>query len=395
MSTARAAILIVGAGLAGARVAETLRSAGFHGEVVMAGDEPHAPYERPALSKELLVGARRADELALRPDAFWDENGIDLRTGAPVESVNLRERTAHLDGTILRWKKLVVATGARARGIPGVPVIDGVHRVRSLSDAMSLRGELRPAVRLVVIGAGFVGVEVASSALALGAHVTIVEALPLPFAHILGVPVAERIADRARRHGIDVRLGVQVRRLVGDGRVRAVELSDGTRLECDVVLIAVGALPNSELVRGQLRLSSDGGIPTDDSGRTKHPDVLACGDVASVPRGATGQHARVEHWTSAAGTGRAAAFAILGEDRPDVTPPYFWSDHFGWRLQMVGHPAPDQTVSIDGDGDGFVARYEDTERVLRAALAVNRPDELPALRREVARADGRAPTAGH
>jgi NADPH-dependent 2,4-dienoyl-CoA reductase/sulfur reductase-like enzyme len=396
MSAARIDVLVVGAGLAGARLAETLRSAGFDGGIVVAGDEPHAPYERPALSKEFLFGGGGAAELALRPDGFWEEQGIDLRPATPVEWVNLGERTARFDGGVVRWRKLVLATGARARAIPGLPALAGVHRLRTLADATALRQELRPGARLVVIGAGFVGVEVASSALALGATVTVVEALQLPLATILGAPVAVRIAERARRHGVDLRLGVQVREVVGDGRrARAVELADGTRIECDAVLVAVGAQPNTELMRGQLELAADGGVPTDGSGRTEHPDVLACGDVASVRRTATGRHTRLEHWTAAAGTGRAAAFAILGEERPDTAPPYFWSDHFGWRVQMVGHPMPDDAVAIDGDGDGFVARYEDRDGNVQAALAVNRPGELPALRREVALAAERGALARH
>ena len=395
MSSARVDVLVAGAGLAGSRLAESLRAAGFGGSVLVAGSEPHGPYERPALSKEFLVGTRSAEDLALRPRGFWDEQGIDLRPATPVEWVNLDERTARLGGRVLRWRKLVLATGARPRALPGFPALAGVHRLRTLADATALRQELRQGTRLAVIGAGFVGVEVASSALTLGARVTIVESLPLPFAPILGAAVARHIVERARNHGVDLRLGVRVRDLIGDGgRVRAIVLSDGSVIRCDVVLVAVGAQPNTELIQGQLELAADGGIPTDGSGRTSRPDVFACGDVASLRRMAADDHARLEHWTAAAGTGRAAAYAILGEDRPDNAPSYFWSDHFGWRLQMVGHPLPDAAVTIDGDGDGFVARYEDGDRNMRAALAVNRPSKLPALRRELALAAERVAVRG-
>jgi 3-phenylpropionate/trans-cinnamate dioxygenase ferredoxin reductase subunit len=385
MSAETTDVLIAGAGLAGSRCAEHLRANGFDGRIVIAGDEPHAPYERPALSKELLLGTRSAASLAQRPEAFWDEHSIELMRGSPVTGIDLGAREASIGGRRLRWRRLVVATGARARRIAGLAPLSGVHHLRTLADAQGLGEDLRPGARLVVIGAGFVGVEVASSARTLGLEVTIVEAATIPFARVLGPDAGSRLAVRIRRGGVDLRLGSGVARLIGHhGRVCAVELVDGARIDCDLVLVGVGAVPNTELVAGgPIALADDGGIATDPEGRSSDEGVFACGDVASAWQPALGRHGRLEHWTSADSGGRSVACAILGQEPPRRMPPYFWSDQFGWRLQMLGHARSDLPGEVEAGGDGFLVRYRDAAGTLHAGLAVNRPGAVGALRREM------------
>jgi 3-phenylpropionate/trans-cinnamate dioxygenase ferredoxin reductase component len=365
-------VVIVGAGLAGSRCAETLRAAGFEGRIVVFGDEPHAPYERPALSKELLAGAKHNVEL--RPIAFWEEREIELRLGERVASVDVLGRVAHG----VAWDALVIATGARARRFPGEQP-PGVHVLRTRTDAEGLRADLEPGERLCVIGAGFVGAEAASTALSLGVDVTLVEAAPRPFARTLGPEVGGLLADCWRERGADVRLGVGVDRIEpgAHGRVESVVLADGTRIDCSAVLVGIGVTPACDL------LGEDNGIPTDACGRTEIPGVYACGDVASAHRPALGRRLRVEHWTSAAGQAVAVAHAILGEERPYDDLPYFWSDQFGLRLQYVGHAEEWHRVEIDGGPAEFTVRYLDSAGRPLAGLTANRPREVGALRREL------------
>lgn len=368
-------VVIVGAGLAGSRCAETLRAEGFAGRVVLVGEEPTAPYERPALSKEFLSGAR--DRVELRPDGFWAERGIELVLGRRVESIDLLHRTV---GEGLEWDAVVVATGARARRLPfAMPA--GVHTLRTVADAGRLRDELGPGRRLVIVGAGFVGAEVASTARGLGAEVTVLDIARVPLERVLGAEVGGLLADRYRAHGVDFRAETGLARFVADagGRVTAVALTDGTTLPCAAALVAVGAEPAVELVE-----ADRGGIPTDACGRTGIPGVYACGDVASAWRPSVSRRVRVEHWTSAAGQAAAVARAIMGDERPYDDLPYFWSDQFGLRLQHVGHAEAWAGVELEGDADSFTARYLDGEGRPLAALLANRPREVAALRRELA-----------
>ena len=212
MTVERTDILIVGAGLAGARCAEALRAGGYDGRILVVGDEPHPPYERPALSKELLAGSRATAELALREPGFWTANRIELRLGTRIDTIDLRARRALIGPASIRWKQLVLATGVRARRIPGLDGMTGIHHLRTLDDAETLRDALAPGARLAIVGAGFVGLEVASSARALGLEVTVIEPAPVPFERTLGPAVGSLLAERARSAGVDLRLGMPVRR---------------------------------------------------------------------------------------------------------------------------------------------------------------------------------------
>ena len=368
-------VVIVGAGLAGSRCAETLRAEGFEGRIALVGEEPAAPYERPALSKEYLAGER--DCVALRPAEFWVEREIELVLGRRIESVDLLHRTA---GQGLEWDALVIATGARARRLP-FEVPAGVHTLRTVADAEALRTGIRPGQRLVIVGAGFVGAEVASTARKLGAEVTVVDVARVPLERVLGPEVGGLLADRYRAQGVDLRAETGLARFVADGagHVVGVELTDGTTVPCTSALVAVGAEPAGELVE-----ADRGGIPTDACGRTALPGVYACGDVASGWRPSVSRRVRVEHWTAAAGQAASVARAILGEERPYDDLPYFWSDQFGLRLQHVGHAEDWAAVEIEGDPDSFTARYLDGGGRPLAALLANRPREVAVLRRELA-----------
>lgn len=336
MTTPRS-VLIVGAGLAGARCAETLRGEGYGGRLTLVGEEPVAPYERPALSKEFLAGERSAGDLLLRPPGYWAEQGIELALGRRVETLEPEP-----GGTV------VVATGARARR-PPVPGAERALVLRTLEDALALRQRLLPGRHLVVVGGGFVGAEVASTASRLGLRVTVLEMGPAPFASVLGPEVGDLLAARYREHGVDLRTKTAAAAL----EERRVVLANGAAVDCDVVLLAVGAEPARELLRD---------------------DTQACGDAAGGPG----------HWTSAAADGVAAARRILGLAPLPEQPPFFWSDQFGLRLQLVGDPRGAERIELEGAGDSFAARYLDPDGGLLAALAANRPAEVAAFRRELA-----------
>jgi 3-phenylpropionate/trans-cinnamate dioxygenase ferredoxin reductase subunit len=363
-------VLVAGAGLAGSRTAETLRALGFDGRIGLAGDEPEHPYERPMLSKELLAGSR--DDASLRPPGHWESLGIELRLGEAVTGVDPSARSARVGTERLDWESLVVATGARARMLPGPP---GVHALRTLSDARAIRAAVDETTRVVVVGAGFIGAETASTLLPRAASVTIVEPLPAPLARVLGPEVGRILANRYRSWGVDLRLGVGVTSFTGDRAVAGVRLDDGSAVPADLVVVGIGAVPVSPL---------GGAVEVDEHGRSAFDGVYACGDVASWFRPSAGRRLRVEHWTSAAGQARAVASSIAGEPEPYDEAPYFWSDQFGLRLQHVGHAEEWHAVVLDGDEGAFTARYVDREGRLVAALAVNQARAVPALRRELA-----------
>ncbi len=307
-----------------------------------------------------------------------------LRLGETLGGLDIGRRSALIGDEPVRWRHLVLATGARARRLAMVPEADNVHHLRGMDDARALRDDLQGGGRLVIIGGGFVGAEVASSARVLGMDVAIVEALPVPFATTLGPTVGCRLADRYRSMGVDLRLGVGLAGVtVRNGRAAFVELADGSRLPCDVLLVAVGTRPAAEMLDGVLATAEDGGLPTDARGAAEAPGVHACGDLASPWRPELGRHRRLEHWTAASTGGALVAHAIMGQPSPRSSPPYFWSDQFGWRLQMIGHAAAGADAVVEEREDGFVARYRNGAGVVTAALAVNRPTDLGTLRAEV------------
>lgn len=368
-------VVIVGAGLAGSRCAETLRAQGFDGQVTLVGDEPLGPYERPALSKEFLAGTKGGIELR-EPD-HWEQRDIKLVLGHRVDAVNVA--MGQIPGAPPA-DAIVIATGARARALP-FECPPGVHTLRTAADAAALRERLIPGSRLAVIGAGFVGAEVASTARSLGVEVTLVDLESAPLVRILGPEVGGLLADRHIDHGVELRLGTGLSRFLTapSGELAGIELTDGSTVDCETALVAIGAAPDCARL-GDPRE----GIRTDACGRTEHPGVYACGDVAQAWRPSLGMYLRVEHWTSAAGQAAAVAHAIMGTERPYDEVPYFWSDQAGLRLQHVGHAEAPAVTEITGSPDSFVAHYRGADGRLLAALAANSPQSIGALRRELA-----------
>ena len=378
----------MGAGLAGVGAVRALRELGYPGRVVLVGDEPHVPYDRPPLSKEYLAGAMPVEALRLvAPDEDLD---VDRRTGTAV-ALDPATRRVRLDtGEEVGGDGVVLAAGARARTLPGSTPA-GVHTLRSLDDARGLRGDLRPGARLVIVGGGFLGAEVASTARGLGVEVTVVETEAVPLARALGPRVGAACAALHVEHGVRLCTGVAVDRLLGDGdgRVRAVTLADGRVLDADVVLVAVGSVPAVGWLAGS-GLDVTGGVLTDAAGATGVPGIVAAGDCTRRIEAGAGVVVRQEHWTNALHQPYRAAASLLGADAPgqpvQATVPYLWSDQYGRRLQFAGHRRPgDEEQMVDGDlaAHRFAVVYR-RGGTLVAVLAVDTPRVFTRLRRDLA-----------
>lgn len=360
-----APVVVAGASMAGLRAAEQLRAAGWEGPITLVGDEPHMPYNRPPLSKEVLAGKAPFESLAFRPRASVAD--VRWRLGTRVTAADLDRRVVVLDdGEVLPYRGLVVATGMRPRRLRCPGPATGRHTVRTLADAQGLREALtRPGVRVVVVGAGFIGCEVAATAVALGAaEVTVVDPLPLPMVGPLGELLAEALLARHERRGVRFALGTGVTGFEGSGRVTGVVLSDGTVLPADVVVESVGSVANTEWLDGN-GLDLGDGVLTDEHLRAGgRPDVVAVGDVARFPNARyDGVPRRVEHWCIPTDTAKHAARVLTahlnGTDAglaPFAPLPTFWSDQHDFRLQSFGAPAlgKEDVRVLDGDPDGDV-----------------------------------------
>ena len=371
----RPAFVIVGAGLAGAKAAETLRTTGFDGRLVLLGEEPEIPYERPPLSKDLLLGKADRESTHVHEAGWYAEHGVELRTGTRVLAI---ERDAHrvalAGGESIVYDKLLLATGAAPRTLP-VPGadLDGVLRLRTLADSDRIAGAAAGGANLVVVGAGWIGLEVAAAARQLGAEVTVVEVAELPLQRVLGDRIAEVFADLHREHGVGFRFGDQVAGVRGDGRVSGVELADGSVLPADAVLIAVGVRPRTELAE-RAGIAVDNGILVDSSLRTEDPDIYAAGDVANADHPLLGTRVRVEHWANALNSGPAAARAMLGQDVSYDLLPYFFTDQYDLGMEYSGWVPPGGVDEVVIRGDvrrrEFIAFWVDQGRV-RAGMNVN------------------------
>jgi NADPH-dependent 2,4-dienoyl-CoA reductase/sulfur reductase-like enzyme len=350
-------IVIVGGGLAAARTAEQLRRSEFTGRITIVSDEAHLPYDRPPLSKEVL--RKEVDDVALKPREFYDEKDIILRLGAAATGLDATAQTVTLaDGTVLGYDELVIATGLVPRRIPAFPDLEGVRVLRSFDESVALREHATEAQHAVVIGAGFIGCEVAASLRSLGVDVVLVEPQPTPLAAVLGEQIGELVARLHRDEGVDVRTGVGVAELRGDTHVEQVVLSDGTELTADLVVVGIGSRPATEWLEGS-GVEVDNGVLCDEAGRTSVANVWALGDVASW-RDSTGHQARVEHWSNVADQARVVVPAMLGQDvAPVVVVPYFWSDQYDVKIQCLGEPeATDIVHLVEDDGRKFLAYYE-------------------------------------
>lgn len=376
--------VIVGAGLAGAKTAEHLRSEGFDGHVTLIGDESSRPYERPPLSKELLQGTGDAEKAFVHPQQWYADNQVDLMLDAPAVALAPADHVLTLAGaTEVQFDKLAITTGATPRRlrIPGAD-LSGIHYLRKLEDAQRIHEAFGQAGSIVIVGAGWIGLEVAAAARSAGVEVTVLEAASLPLLTV-GPRVARVFADLHREHGVDLRVNATVDSFVGDGaHVTGVRLADGEVLTADAVIVGVGAAPNTALAESA-GLEVDNGIVADEHLRTSHPDVFAAGDVVNAFHPFLGRRLRVEHWANALNQPAVVAAGMLGREAVYDRLPYFYTDQYDLGMEFVGHVdlATDAQVIVRGDEAAreFIAFWVSDERVL-AGINVNVWDVVDPVR---------------
>jgi NADPH-dependent 2,4-dienoyl-CoA reductase/sulfur reductase-like enzyme len=389
-------VAIIGASLAGLSAARALRAQGFDGRLTVVGDETRRPYDRPPLSKEFLSGDMTEADLALEADD--DDLGADWLLGSAAARLDTQSGAVELaDGTRVEADGVVIATGSRARRWPGCELLAGVHVIRTVDDAIALRADLQPGARLVVIGAGFIGAEVASTARKLGLDVTVVEAAPAPLQVQLGTRLGAVVAAAHATNGTTLICGVGVAGLTGEhralrttgvpDRVTGVDLVDGRHLPADVVVVGIGGVPNIEWLQGS-GLMLGNGVLCGSNGQTATPNVVAVGDCAAWHDAFTGAAHRVEHWTGALERPAIAVATLLagGVDQGTaVKAPYFWSDQYGSRIQFAGIARPDDEITIEEgscDDHCFLATYRRDGRLV-AVLAVDQPRLFTRWRRQL------------
>ena len=385
-------IVIVGTSLAGVRAAEALRRDGFEGSLTLIGGETHfPPYDRPPLSKQLLAGSWEPDSARLKVDPSLD---VELLLGRHATSLDGAQKTVHLDdGTSVPYDGLVIATGATARQpFADAASLRGIHTLRTLDDCMRLKDDLQPSTRVAIIGAGFIGAEVAATCRKLGNEVTLIDIFTEPMLRVLGPAMGAVLARLHARHGVQMEFGRAVSGFVGDERLEGVLLDSGEKVPADLAVIAIGVVPNTAWLEGSGAQLSDG-VVCDEKCFVKGIDsAVAAGDVARWFHPALGKEVRVEHWTNAVAQAQAAARNLLarvtgkGDEQPFDVLPYFWSDQYDWKLQFVGTPGGDVVVTEGSvDEERFVAEYR-TAGKLVGALCVNWPAQIPKQRSRIAAA---------
>ncbi len=384
-------VVVVGASLAGLRAVEALRRRGYDGRIAVIGAESQRPYDRPPLSKEVLTGkwdeATTLRQTALRKPESWDELAADWRLGVRARALDGSAHELHLDnGESLHFDGLVIATGATPRRLPGTPDLAGIHVLRSFDDALAIRAALEAGARVCVVGAGFIGAEVAASARSRRLDVAMVEALPVPLERAIGAEMGKYLADLHRDQGVDLRCGVGVSGFEGGARVGRVLLEDGSRIEADLVVIGIGVAPETGWLEGSgLRLAD--GVVCDERCAAA-PDVVAAGDVARWSNPLFGESMRIEHWTNATEQADAAVNRLLDgpeASEPYAPVPYFWSDQYDVKIQSAGRPRPDDEVQlVDGSLEErrFVLLYGREGRVT-GVLGFNRPRLVMKWRRAI------------
>ncbi|MGB8331592.1 MAG: FAD/NAD(P)-binding oxidoreductase [Polyangiales bacterium] len=377
-------IVVVGASLAGLRAVEFIRRSSFDGQLVLIGDEPHLPYDRPPLSKEVLRGEWGEERLALRRRSY-DDLDVHLVLGQRAASLDTEAREVLLEGgDRIAFDGLVIATGSRVRELPHQPRLTGIHTLRTLDDSLAIRGALRSKPRVVVIGAGFIGAEVAASARHLGLEVTLVEALEAPLAQSLGVRLGRILQEAHQRRGVRVLCGRRVDGFGGAERVESVRLDDGTELECDLVVIGIGVNPSVSWLEGS-SVGLEDGVRCDESLASNIPGIVAAGDVANWYNPLFEERMRIEHWTNAVEQARHAVSTLLaspGESKPFESVPMFWSDQFELKIQGVGRPKPTDELILVGaaaDGEKLIALYGRQGRLV-GAVTFNQAPKLIRLR---------------
>jgi 3-phenylpropionate/trans-cinnamate dioxygenase ferredoxin reductase subunit len=370
--------VIVGGGLAGAKAAETLRTTGFDGEVVLFGSEPERPYERPPLSKGYLLGKEDRDKAFVHSADWYAEHDVDLRTGVTVAMIDPAAHLVTFGGGTIGYDKLLLTTGASARriDIPGAG-LGNVRYLRTLPESEALRAAFTPEARVVIVGSGWIGLEAAAAARTAGSSVTIVEPQPGALHGALGPEVGGKFAGLHRSHGVEFRFGESAAEFLaagpGSGQVGSVVTTSGTELPADVVVVGIGAVPNDGLAKSA-GLEVNNGVVTDSALNTSDPDIFAAGDVASSYLPMLGRHLRVDHWSNALNGGKAVALSMLGEQIAYNRVPYFYSDQYDLGMECAGLPLPgtyDQVV-YRGDTDAleFIAFWLKEGRLV-AGMNVN------------------------
>lgn len=378
--------LIVGAGQAGSDLASALRQNGYAGRIVLIGEEAFVPYRRPPLSKAFLSGEVDEASLYIKTREAYAKHDIELRTGERVEAIDRAAHTITLaGGEVLAYDKLVLTTGGRARRLD-LPGADrpNVHYVRTIADISQLRERFKPDARLVIVGGGYIGLEAAAVGIKSGLKVTLVEALPRLLARVTGAELSQYYDGVHRRHGVDIRLGSGVKAIEAGTLAEAVVLQDGTRLPADIVIVGIGLIPNTELAE-RCGLAVDNGILVDLYSQTSDPDILAAGDCTNHENGFFGRRMRLESVPNASEQARVAAATICGRQLPHAGVPWFWSDQYNLKLQMVGLSQGHERVVIRGSmaADSFTAFYMQ-DGVVIAADAVNRPQDFMFAKKIVA-----------
>jgi 3-phenylpropionate/trans-cinnamate dioxygenase ferredoxin reductase subunit len=375
-------LVIIGASLAGAKAAEAAREAGFDGRVVVVGEEATAPYERPPLSKDILRGDKDLATARVHPDGFYAEHGIDLVTGRAV-AVDVTERAVELaDGAAIRFDRAVIATGASPRRlhVPGAD-LDGVHYLRTIDDAVRLRDAIRAGGRVAVIGAGWIGSEVAASARQMGAAVVLIDPAPVPLHRVLGYELGLVFGQLHADHGVELRLGTGIAELRGTKHVEEVVLDNGRVEAAGIVVAGVGVTPRTELADAAFGLRVDNGIVVNEYLETNVGSIFAAGDVANAWHPRLGRYLRVEHWSNALNQGTLAGRNATGEHDAYDRLPYFFSDQYDLGMEYVGHADPGDAVVVRGDTASrqFIAFWH-RNGIVTAAMNVNVWDVVEDLR---------------
>lgn len=365
-------VVIVGAGQAGAALAAKLRGLGHQGEIVMLGDEPSPPYQRPPLSKAYLLGDIGEDRLWLRTPEFWSENRIDLRLGQSVNAIDPVAKTITVDGKALDYDHLALTTGSTPRRLPAAIGGDlaGVYTVRSLADVDAMRGEFQPGRRAIIVGGGYIGLEAAAVASKLGLDVTVLEMAPRILQRVASPETSNHVRALHQSHGVKILEETGLDRLVGTDHVTGALLKDGRQLPADFVIVGVGITPKAHLAEAA-GLTIDNGIATDEMGRTSDPSIWSAGDCASFPR--NGGRIRLESVGNAIDQAEVVAANILGAGQPYEAKPWFWSDQFDLKLQIAGlNTGYDHIVTRKGDGEAVSFWYYAGDKLL-AVDAMNDP----------------------
>ena len=377
-------IVVVGASLAGLRAVEFIRRAKFEGELVLIGEERHLPYDRPPLSKEVLRGEWDQERIALRRGSYDDLN-VELVIGQRAVSLDSAALEVRLEsGAAISFDGMVIATGGRVRTLPNQPRMDGVHTLRTLDDTLAIREALAKKPRVAVIGAGFIGAEVAASARQLGLDVTMIEALQTPLEQSLGPRLGEILREAHERRGVRVLCGRRVESFEGSERVEGLRLDDGTLVECELVVVGIGVTPNVSWLADS-GVEFDDGVRCDETLMSSVSGIVAAGDVANWHNPLFEERMRVEHWTNAVEQARHAVSTLLaapGEAKPFESAPMFWSDQFDIKIQGAGRPRPTDDLTLTGgspDSEKFIALYGRAGRLV-GAVAFNRPPKLVQLR---------------